>query len=141
MVGWHRRLDGRELGQIWAKPGEVTQDRNWPRSRKNYRASPVKVTGGDYRGDAVRNGVNDFPGWFGAQVWGVGCLYSVCPGLAWCSVVKSLPASAGDQVPSLGQEDPLEEGMAPHSSILWRTPRTEEPGGLQCMGLQRAGLN
>ena len=39
---------------------------------------------------------------------------------------------------SLGQEDPLEEGMATHSSILaWRIPWTEEPGGLQCMGLQR----
>ena len=39
---------------------------------------------------------------------------------------------------SLGQEDPLEEGMATHSSILaWRIPRAEEPGGLQSMGLQR----
>ena len=37
------------------------------------------------------------------------------------------------EVQSLGQEDPLEEGMAIHSSILaWRTPWTEEPGGLQC---------
>ena len=44
------------------------------------------------------------------------------------------------QVLSLGQEDPLEEGMATHSSILvWRTPRTEEPGGLQSIGLQRVG--
>ena len=42
------------------------------------------------------------------------------------------------QVLSLGWEDPLEKGMAPHSSILpWRIPRTEEPGGLQSMGLQR----
>ena len=41
-------------------------------------------------------------------------------------------------VRSLGREDPLEEGMATHSSILaWRIPRTEEPGGLQSMGLQR----
>ena len=41
-------------------------------------------------------------------------------------------------VRSLGQEDPLEEGMAPHSSILaWRIPWTREPGGLQFMGLQR----
>ena len=41
---------------------------------------------------------------------------------------------------SLGQEDPLEEGMASHSSILpWRIPWTEEPGMLQSMGLQRAG--
>ena len=38
------------------------------------------------------------------------------------------------------KEDPLEEGMATHSSILaWRIPWTEEPGGLQSMGLQRAG--
>ena len=41
---------------------------------------------------------------------------------------------------SLGWEDPLEKGMATHSSILaWRIPWTEEPGGLQSMGLQRAG--
>ena len=39
-----------------------------------------------------------------------------------------------------GQEDPLEKGMATHSSILaWRIPWTEEPGKLQSMGLQRAG--
>ena len=42
------------------------------------------------------------------------------------------------QVPSLDQEDPLEEEMATHSSILaWKIPRTEEPGGLQSMGSQR----
>ena len=40
-------------------------------------------------------------------------------------------------VGSLGQEDPLEEGMATHSKILaWRIPWTEEPGGLQFMGSQ-----
>ena len=39
------------------------------------------------------------------------------------------------QIPSLSQEDPLEEGMATHSSIFaWRIPRTEEPGGLLSMG-------
>ena len=44
------------------------------------------------------------------------------------------------QVQSLGQEDPLEEEMATHSSILaWRIPRTEESGGLQFMGSQRVG--
>ena len=44
-------------------------------------------------------------------------------------------------VQSLGQEDPLEEGMATHSSVLaWRIPWTEEPGGLQSMGLQRVRL-
>ena len=43
-------------------------------------------------------------------------------------------------VPSLGQEDLLEEKMATYSSILaWKIPWTEEPGGLQSMGLQRVG--
>ena len=50
-------------------------------------------------------------------------------------VVKNLPAKAGDLGDTgliLGQENPLEEGMATHSSILvWRIPRTEKPGGLQ----------
>ena len=42
--------------------------------------------------------------------------------------------------PSLGREDPLEEEMATHSSTLaWRIPWTEEPGGLQSMGSQRVG--
>ena len=41
-------------------------------------------------------------------------------------------------LPSLGWEDPMEEGMAAHSGILaWRIPRTEEPGELQSLGLQR----
>ena len=53
-------------------------------------------------------------------------------------MVKNLPAMQETQVPSLGQEDPLEKGMATDSSILaWRIPWTEEPGGLQSMGLQR----
>ena len=47
-------------------------------------------------------------------------------------------ANAGDWVRSLGGEDPLEEGMATHSSILaWRILGTEEPGGLWSMGSQR----
>ena len=46
-------------------------------------------------------------------------------------MVKNLPAMQDAWVRSLGQEDPLEEGMATHSSILaWRIPWTEEPGGL-----------
>ena len=46
------------------------------------------------------------------------------------------------QVQSLGQEVPLEKEMATHSSILaWEIPWTEEPGGLQTMGLQRIGHN
>ena len=53
-------------------------------------------------------------------------------------VVKNLPAMQETWDPSLGREDPLEEGMATHSIILtWRIPWTEEPGGLQSMGSQR----
>ena len=56
--------------------------------------------------------------------------------------VKLLPAMQETQVQSLGQEDPPEKEMATHSSILaWRIPWTEEPGGLQSMGLQRVGHN
>ena len=54
--------------------------------------------------------------------------------------VKNLPGMQETQVQSLGQEDPLENGMATHSSILSRRiPWTEEPGRLQSMGLQRVG--
>ena len=58
------------------------------------------------------------------------------------SVVKNPPAMEETQAQSLGQEDPLEKGMATHSSILpWKIPRTEEAGGLQLrsMGLQEVG--
>ena len=61
-------------------------------------------------------------------------------GFLMAQMVKNLPAVRETWVPPLGQEDPLEEGMAAHSSILaWRVPWTEEPGGLQSMGLQRFG--
>ena len=55
-------------------------------------------------------------------------------------MIKDPPAMREAWVRFLGWEDPLEKGMATHSSILaWRIPRTEEPGGLQSMGLQRVG--
>ena len=55
-------------------------------------------------------------------------------------MVKDTPAKQEIWVQSLGWEDPLEEEMASHSSILaWRIPWTEEPGRLQSMGLQRVG--
>ena len=54
--------------------------------------------------------------------------------------LKRLPAMQGTWVRSLGREDPLEGGMAAHSSILaWRSLWTEEPDGLQSMGSQRVG--
>ena len=57
-------------------------------------------------------------------------------------MVKNLPAMQEAQVPSLGREAPLQEEMATHVSILaWKTPWTQEPGGLQSTGLQRVGLD
>ena len=57
------------------------------------------------------------------------------------AVVKNLPAMQETQVQSLGQEEPLEKEMAPHFSILaWEIPQTEEPGGIQSMGLQRVRI-
>ena len=54
--------------------------------------------------------------------------------------VKRLPTMRETQVQSLGWEELLEKEMATHSSILaWKIPWTEEPGGLQSMGLQRVG--
>ena len=53
-------------------------------------------------------------------------------------MVKRLPTMRETQVQSLGQEDPLEKDMAPHSSTLaWKIPWMEEPGRLQSMGSQR----
>ena len=59
------------------------------------------------------------------------------PGSSDSKEVKRLPTMRETLVWSLGREDPLEKGMAAHSSILaWRIPWTEEPGGLQSMGSQ-----
>ena len=53
-------------------------------------------------------------------------------------MVKNPPANAGDEGSSLDWEDPLEEGMATHASILaWEIPWEETPGGLQSMGYTR----
>ena len=55
-------------------------------------------------------------------------------------MVKDLLSMQETWVESLGQEDPLEKGMATHSIFLaWKIPRTEEPGRLLSMGLQRVG--
>ena len=55
-------------------------------------------------------------------------------------MVKNLPVIRETWVQSLGWKDPLEEGMATHSSILaWTVPWTEDPGGIQSMGSERVG--
>ena len=56
-------------------------------------------------------------------------------------MVKNLPAMQDTRVQSLGQQDPLEKGMAAHFSILaWRVPWTEEPGRPQSMGSRKSGI-
>ena len=68
------------------------------------------------------------------------CIYHINGASLLFQTVKNLPAMQETWVQSLSQEDPLEKGLANYSSILaWRIPQTEEPGGLQCMGLQRVG--
>ena len=74
--------------------------------------------------------------------WCWACFHVLTYHLYVAQMVKKLPAVQEIQVWSLGWEDPLEKGIATHSNILaWRTPRTEEPGGWQSMGLQRVGHN
>ena len=66
-------------------------------------------------------------------------MYFFDTGLSGGLAVKTPPAMQETRVPSLGQEDPLEKGMATHSSVLAsRSPWTEEPGGLQSMGSQKS---
>ena len=68
------------------------------------------------------------------MTWGSSGLWGFPGG----SDVKNQPAMQETWVQSLAQEDPLEKGMATHSSILaWRIPWTEEPGRLQSIGSQR----
>ena len=79
------------------------------------------------------------------------CMSIYCTSYTWAGLSRWLsglkkkkipPAKQETQVQSLRQEDPLEEAMATHSSILaWRIPWTEELGGLQSMGSQRVGHN
>ena len=69
-------------------------------------------------------------------------LTSLFSDIYWASLVaqmvKKIPAVQESQVQSLGGEDPLEKGMTTHlSTLAWRIPWTEEPGGLQSIGSQR----
>ena len=78
--------------------------------------------------------IRSFPAAFGARYGQVDRLTSLV-----AQMVKHLPTMWETQVRSLGQEDPLEKEMATHSSTLaWRIPWTEEPGGLQSIGSQES---
>ena len=72
----------------------------------------------------------------------IGLYYTWSGASLVAQMLKNFACNVGweTQVQSLGWEDPLEKGIETHSSILaWRIPWTEEPGGLQSMGLQRVG--
>ena len=71
----------------------------------------------------------------------IGWFYGLSKRMSLAQLAKNPPAMQVTPVQSLGQEDPLEERMATHSSVLaWRIPWTEEPGGLQSMGLQKLDM-
>ena len=77
------------------------------------------------------------------RIWCLGCpkqlfdILFIAEYVLVAQTVKNLPAMQETGVWSLGQEDPLEKGMATHSSVLaWKIPGTEEPGGMQSMGSQ-----
>ena len=73
---------------------------------------------------------------------GIRGFYTLCWASLVAQMVENLPSEQESWVRSLDGEDPLEKGMATHSNILaWRIPLSEEPGGLQRVGLQRVGHN
>ena len=83
----------------------------------------------------IRGQKQDFDG-----LWSVPPLQRASQGAQWLRLCLPMQEMQETWVQSLSQEDPLEKEMSIHSSILaWRIPWTEEPGGLQSMGLQRAG--
>ena len=77
--------------------------------------------------------------WAGFQPFLVPSSFCLVWAFPIAQLVKNLPAMPETPVRLLGQKDPLEKGMATHSSILgWRIPWAEEPGGLQSVGSQSA---
>ena len=132
-VSCHQAL---ELGST-ARMGHLTPfnpevETNWKHTRENL--------WGEVRTTRDQGSLK----WWGGRKWSLQKLRGYT--CTWASLVaqtvNNLPIMQETRVWSLSGEEPLEEGMAKHSSILaWRTPWTEEPGGLQSMGLQRVGLN
>ena len=103
------------------------------RSKNTWIILPTKSCMSLHNPNAVLDGFEISPIFEGALVL---CLWTL--GFPGGSAVKNLPAMQETWVQSLGWEDLLEKGMTTHSRILaWRIPWTEEPGGLQCMGLQK----
>ena len=88
--------------------------------------------------------INSF--WTGDYQWQIPTAYHIVVIYGWASLVpemvKNLPAVQETWVQSLGWDDSQGKEMATHSTILaWRTPWTEEPGGLQLMGHKESDMN
>ena len=110
--------------------------------RENTHPSTMDIPHGDSRYHCMCWGASVH----GAGPWMASQAVAVTVPSLWASlvaqIIENLPTMQETQVPSLGQEDPLEEEMATHSSLLaWEIPWTEEPGGLQSMALQRVAYN
>ena len=117
---WHCDLERCEQ-QSCAQPM-----RNTPHPQVLYKAAPL----GAFHGECVLYN----------KTSGLYILCSKNKALLVAQMVKRLPTMWETWVQSLGREDPLEKKMATHSSTLaWRIPWKEEPGGLKSMGLQRVG--
>ena len=94
---------------------------------------PLQYSGLENSMDCIVHGVAKSPKWLSEFHFHFG-------DFPVAQMVRNRPAMQETRVWSLGQEDPLETGMAIHSSILaWRIPWTQKPGGLQFLGLQRVG--
>ena len=101
------------------------------------RSASSMVAGGWSTSD-LKGGLGGTASMIRVVIYGLSIVWSRASPMA--QMVKNLPAVQETWVRSLGQEDPLEKGMASHSSILgWRIPWAEEPGGVQSVGLQRVG--
>ena len=120
----------------------------WDKSNDEGSKSPVRRNKWEIQ-YSVQKGVRDrytqLDGWCTVSLELTQNIYrfcSRCRASLVAQTVKNLPTIQETWVPSLGREDPLEKGMATHSSILaWKIPWTEEPGSLQYMGSKRVGHN
>ena len=105
---------------------------------KQLSSFPSSSTGKDSTCNVEGHGL--IPGLGSSPVEGIGYPFQYFWAFLVAQMVMNPPAMWETSVWSLGWEDPLEEGMVTHSSILaWRMPMTEEPGRLQSMGSQRVG--
>ena len=140
---WVSRIAGRFF-TVWAKttyftPRYFSNRKRNVSSNNTYRLIFTAILFIIAKLEAIQISVNS---WIDTQivVYSHNTIKLGFPG-NWASLVaqtvKHLPAVQETQVQSMGQEDPLEKGIATHSSILtWRSPWTKEPGGLQSEGLQ-----